>query len=105
MENIEFGATWKEKYIDGTKQSNKITKCKKTDYGYRVNLFNNFITLYSIKLIVNDDGSAKAHVKMDRNYRPTERFTHYFAPDGREIKDKLNRTRKELSVYNKLRKR
>lgn len=103
MENISFGATWYDKYISGKAQTNNITKVKKTKYGYLVHMMDNYITLYYIKLIVNDDGSAKAHVRMEKNYCPTQRFTYYFAPDGREIKNVHNSTRKELAVYNALR--
>lgn len=103
LTDITFGRTWKQRFVTGEYQSNKITSVKEKPYGYRIQMFNNYITLYYVKLIVNLDGSAKAHVRIKRNYSPTQRFTYYFAPDGREIKDRLNRTKKELKVYKALR--
>lgn len=72
----------------------RTTKCVKTDYGYRIQRFNSYVTLYYIKLIVNPNGSAKAHYKEERNYCPVQRYTVYFDCDGNEC------TQKEYKVLN-----
>ena len=100
-----FGRTYQDLYLseDAKARNTKVTKVKPTKYGYVVHMFNNYITLYYIKLIINEDGSAKAHVRMEKNYQPTQRWTLYFAPDGREIKASDNSARKELAEYKRLR--
>ena len=69
-------------------QGTRVTKVTKKDYGYRIQKFNNYITLYYIKLIVNDNKSAKAHYKVDKNYCATQRYTLYFDINGFEISQK-----------------
>ena len=66
-------------------QGTRVTKVTKKDYGYRIQKFNNYITLYYIKLIVNSNKSAKAHYKVDKNYCPIQRYTLYFDTNGDEI--------------------
>ena len=77
-------------------QGTRVTKVTKKDYGYRIQKFNNYITLYYIKLIVNSNKSAKAHYKVDKNYCPIQRYTLYFNTDGDEI------TLKEYKQLNKV---
>jgi hypothetical protein len=105
MENISFGQTYQSLYLSEEAKTRKtrVTKVTNKKYGYSIQMFNDYVTLYYIKLIINEDGSAKAHVRMEKNYQPTQRWTLYFAPDGREIKDATNSTRKELATYKKLR--
>jgi len=76
-------------------QGTRVTKVVKTKYGYRVQMFNNYITLFYIKLIVNDNGSAKAHYLVQKNYHPDNRYTLYFGIDGNEV------TQKEYKLINK----
>jgi len=69
-------------------QGTRVTKVTKKDYGYRIQMFNNYVTLYYIKLIVNDNKSAKAHYKVDKNYCAVQRYTLYFDCNGFEISQK-----------------
>lgn len=77
-------------------QGTRVTKVTKKDYGYRIQKFNNYVTLYYIKLIVNDNKSAKAHYEVDKNYCPIQRYTLYFDTNGDEI------TLKEYKQLNKV---
>ena len=62
----------------------KVTNVKKTDYGYRVRMFNNYITLFYLKIIVNKNGSAKIHWEVKKNYFPVERYTTYYDVNEKE---------------------
>jgi hypothetical protein len=77
------------------KPGTRVTSVKKTSYGYRVQMFNHYVTLYYLKVIVNENKSAKIHWKVDKNYNPTERYTTYYNTIGNEI------TRKEYQQLNK----
>ena len=68
-----------------TAAGTRVTKVTKKDYGYRIQLFNNYITLFYVKLIVNSNGTAKGHWKVDKNYCPIYRYTVYYGLDGNEI--------------------
>lgn len=57
-------------------------------------MFNNYITLYYIKLVINANGSAKASYLVQKNYHPDNRYTVYFGVDGYEI------TQKEYKALN-----
>lgn len=76
-------------------QGTRVTKVVKTAYGYRVQMFNNYITLFYVKLVVNSNGSAKAHYLVKKNYCDDKRYTIYFGIDGNEV------TRKEYTALNK----
>lgn len=88
---------------DYNKTTTRVTKVKQTKYGYIFHMFNHYITLYYGKLFINPDGSAKARIKVMRNYCPTYYETHYFDLQGYEIKAANNNTRTELAIYNRLR--
>lgn len=66
----------------------RVTKVVKKPYGYRVQMFNSYITLFYIKLIINPNGSAKAHYLVEKNYCAPKRYTLYFGVDGNEITQK-----------------
>lgn len=66
-------------------QGTRVTKVTKKDYGYRIQMFNNYVTLYYVKLIINENKSGKAHYKVDKNYCPTQRYTIYFDCEGNSI--------------------
>lgn len=74
----------------------KVTKVTKKPYGYIVKMFNHYITLYSLKVVINENGSAKINWTVDKNYQPTIRFTTYYNTDGVEI------TRSEYQKLNKI---
>lgn len=76
-------------------QGTRVTKVVKTAYGYRVQMFNHYITLFYVKLIVNANGSAKAHYLVKKNYYADNRYTIYFGVDGNEV------TKSEYRVLNK----
>ena len=67
-----------------------VTKVTKKPYGFRVMAFNNYITEFYFKIVINPDKSAKAHWRVEKNYNPVQRFTTYHGSDGEEI------TRKEF---------
>lgn len=73
----------------------RVTKVTPKPYGFRVQMFNNYITLYYIKLVINDNKSAKAHYLVKKNYFADERYTVYFNTQGEEI------TQKEYKLLNK----
>jgi hypothetical protein len=70
------------------KPGTRITKVKKTESGYNVQMFNNYITLYYLKIFVNSNGSAKITWKIDKNYNPIQRFTTYYNYEGFETDKK-----------------
>jgi len=74
-------------------QGTRVTKVTKKDYGYRIQMFNNYITLYYVKLIINANKSAKAHYLVKKNYCSDKRYTIYFDCEGNSI---------ELKEYKKL---
>lgn len=76
-------------------QGTRVTSVVKKPYGYRIQMFNSYITLYYIKLIINANNSAKAHYLIKKNYCPNNRYTVYFGVDGNEI------TPKEYKALNK----
>lgn len=82
----------------------RVTKVKKTKYGYLFHMFNTYVTLFYGKMYINSDGTAKATIKVYRNYRTPYQYTLYFDKQGFEIKTEENSIRKELSIYNLIRK-
>lgn len=70
---------------EAKERKTRVTSVKKTKYGYNVKMFNHYVTLYDIKLVLNNNGTAKAHYKKEVNYRPVERFTIYFNELGESI--------------------
>jgi hypothetical protein len=101
------GQTFTEKYLSNRINTNihgshtRVTKVKETDYGYIVHKFNTYVTLWFIKLIVNNDGTAIARVRQEKNYEPTQRFTYYFDKQGREIIS--DSPRAERKIYDSIR--
>ncbi len=89
---------------DNNKITTRVTKVIKKDGCYLFHMFNHYITLYYGKLIINIDGTAKAVIKVNRNYSAKYQYTLYFNKEGFEIKSHENSTKKELSIYNKIRK-
>ena len=87
----------------GQNSETRVTKVTKTNYGYCFQMFNNWVTLFYGKLIINEDGTAKMKMKVDKNYRPVHYYTTYFDDQGREIVTIGNSTRKELSIYKSIR--
>ena len=73
----------------------RVTKVKKTNYGYRVQMFNHYVTLFYLKIIIDENKSAKIHWLIDKNYQPKQRFTTYYGCDCLEI------SRKEYQQLNK----
>jgi len=111
QENITLGRTYTDQYInqplgklqDGSRGT-RVLKRTKTKYGYSIVKGNDYVTIYTIKLYINDDGSAKAKIKVEKNYCPTYTFTVYFDTSGREIVDGNRNVRKELAYYKSIRK-
>ena len=78
----------------------RIYRIKPTKYGYIITKVSTYVTVWTIKLHIFKDGSAKAQIKKDMNYRPIERFTAYFAPNGCQVIG--GSTREELNYWKKL---
>jgi len=68
-----------------TKEGTRVTKVVPKKYGYLIHMFNNYITLYYLKVVVNNNGTAKISWKIDKNYHTLERFTTYHNSEGNEI--------------------
>lgn len=66
-------------------QGTRVTKVTKKPYGYRIQLFNHYVTLYYVKLIINANGTAKAHWRVEKNYHPVNSYTVYHSAEGKEI--------------------
>ena len=110
MNNLNYtpGNHYKDMYLtvdnDVNKCTTRTTYVKKTNYGYIFHRFNTYITVFYGKLYINNDGTAKAVVRVERNYCKPYQFTVYFDQYGLEIKHESNNTRKELSIYKQIRK-
>ena len=76
---------------------------EKKSYGYLITKVTSYISVSKIKLKINDDGTAKAIVKVNKNYVAPYQYTLYFDRAGREIKGAT--TREEMIYYNKERKK
>lgn len=66
-------------------QGTKVTKVTMKPYGFRIQLFNHYVTLFYVKLIINPNGSAKAHWLVKKNYQAEYRFTEYYNTEGNGI--------------------
>lgn len=71
--------------FNATTQSLKVTKVKKTDYGFIIHLFTNYICLYYKYVTLSSDGSAKIVTKVNKNYHAPYQFTSYEDSEGNEI--------------------
>lgn len=80
----------------------KFVKSKKTNYGFIVNLFTNYITLYTKKIYLYKNGFVKIVTIVDQNYRAKYQYTTYYNKIGNEIIVSDNSTRKELSIFKQL---
>lgn len=67
----------------------KVTKVKTTKDGFRVQLFNPYVTLYYLNVVLYDS-CFKIHWLIKKNYHEDYRFTSYYDSIGNEI------TRKEF---------
>jgi len=68
-----------------TKEGTRVTKVTPKKYGYKIHMFNCYVTLYYLKVVVNSNGSAKISWKIDKNYHAIERFTTYHNSTGNQI--------------------
>ena len=87
---------------EAKERKTKVTKVIKTKYGYHITLFNNYVTIYSCKLIINPNGSAKCHIVKDQNYKPLSRYTLYFDKEGDNIHSSNKFTNRQ--IFNRLNK-
>jgi hypothetical protein len=76
-------------------QNLKVTKVKKTDKGYIVHLFTNYVCLYYKYITVNKNGSAKIVTKVNCNYQSKYQVTTYENSEGKDL------TAKEYKILNK----
>ena len=63
----------------------KVTKVKKTSYGFIIHLFKNYITLYYKYVTIYPDGSAKILTKVNKNYCAPYQVTTYEDKKGEKI--------------------
>lgn len=63
----------------------KVTKVKKTNKGYNIHLFTNYICLYYKYVTLGNNGTAKVVTKVDRNYSAKYQFTLYENKEGEQI--------------------
>jgi hypothetical protein len=97
---ITLGASYKTHFLREEYPANILThKIKKTEYGYKILHMTHYITTTKTKLIINQDGTAKATSKVDKNYHRPYQFTMYFDKNGYEIKGETKR--EELNYYKK----
>lgn len=61
-------------------------KINPKSYGYLITKITSYVTITKIKLLVNEDRSAKAVYKVNKNYHSPYQFTLYFDCNGKEIK-------------------
>jgi len=73
----------------------KVTKVKKTNYGYIIHLFTNFICIYKKYVYVQKNGTAKIKTIVEKNYHAKYQNTTYENKEGQEI------SRKEYQLLNK----
>ena len=66
----------------------RVTKVTPKKYGFRVRMFNSYVTIYYLKIEINADKSAKISWKVDKNYQPINRYTTYHGANGEEISRK-----------------
>jgi len=69
----------------------KVTKVKTTKNGFRVQLFNNYIILYYLNVVLYDN-CFKIHWLVKKNYYADDRFTSYYDTMGNEISNKEFKT-------------
>ena len=86
---------------DTNGQGTHITKVVEKPYGYLVDAFNHYITLYKHKIVLLDGGFVKVYTTMKKNYRGTQKWVTYYNKDGREIIC-FQDYDKEVSVFNHL---
>jgi hypothetical protein len=63
----------------------KVTKVKKTNKGYIIHLFTNYVCLYYKYITIGKNGTSKILTKVDRNYHPKYQITTYENNEGKEI--------------------
>lgn len=105
LSKITLGHTYQEKYLskEATKRNTRVTKVTKKPYGYLIKMMNDYITLFTVKLEIYEDGFAKARIKIEKNYQPTRMVSRYFDQSGREIISETNNQRVELNHWKRLR--
>ena len=81
--------------FNSTTNNLKVTSVKKTNKGYNIHLFTNYICLYYKYITLGKNGTAKVVTKVDRNYHAKYQFTIYENKEGIEI------TLKEYRILNK----
>lgn len=89
-------------YVDGRRWA--MINRKKTEYGYYLTSISTYICVWKTKLVINSNGTAKAHVLKKMNYRAPERHTLYFDAFGQLISETQTDGRTDRQVYNSLNK-
>ena len=72
---------------------------KKKPYGFLIIRMSTYVSRQSIKLVIEDNGFAKATVKVNTNYRSPYQYTLYFDDQLNEIKVPNNSTHKERKMW------
>lgn len=63
--------------FNSTTTNLKVTKVKKTNYGFIVHLFTNYVCLTYKYITEGKNGTAKIVTKVDRNYQSKYQHTTY----------------------------
>jgi hypothetical protein len=66
----------------------KVTKVKKTNYGFIIHLMTNHVCLYYKYVTLGENGSAKILTKVNKNYHSPYQNTTYENKEGTEITGK-----------------
>ena len=98
LENIP--EMWRKTSFNGFHSGYITTKIKKTDYGYKIYRFSNYVSLQYIRFEILKKGFAKATVKVHTNYRKPYQYTLYFDSDFIALRG--NSTAQERKVWLKL---
>ena len=73
------------KFSDFKPNNLRVTKVKKTNYGFIIHLFTNYICLYYKYVYLAKNGSAKIVTKVDKNYHAKYQVTTYENKQGLQI--------------------
>ncbi len=107
---IKHGTHYREKYrlVNPIHNSSEYGfEVTKKPYGYRIVRVTHYVTVFTTRLEIASDGSAKAVTKVETNYQRPYRITDYFGTDGRQIivtdENNMPNTRQELLEYKRQR--
>ena len=63
----------------------RVTKVKKTEYGFIIHLMTNYVSLYYKYVTIGKNGTAKIITKVNQNYHAPYQNTTYENKNGKKI--------------------